>query len=1636
MSGKLDGRSQEMVRAQLMRRAAALLGPGGAPVEPGAIESALIAAAARMMEEVTRRLDKVPEKQADNFYAAMGIGRDPALPARVPVAIKLADTAPTGLVALAGTKLTADTGPTPTIFETERGIALARGKVTRLAAANLDEDKIYLAPVGVVTPTLPPLAAVARNIRSAAGPGATSVQVDPALGLGPGVTIRFTAAATPEYDITEVKNDVVSFAPALTETVAKGAPVLVVDRFAPFAAGARDRQGHAIYLSHPTMLDVAGALTISIAGVEWDQPINWEWFGSGADGAAADWQSFTKSTFVAGQWALEKPQGKPEKTTVDGHNALWIRARLDGGSGGSSHAGNITMAVSSGGLCARDLVDRCAASDATLPAIAYDAVAVTTPVVPNKPYYPFGREPRLYDSFYVGCKEAFGKAGAEVSLCLSLGALERAAAVAWGEMIYYFGLGTDQQLYAAQFGGAAPTFSTVSGPRDGDLPAELPDQAHISARIDGDWVRIAIAGVGAVYYAQFLVGTDLKGQLPWLKLPAASEDATVPMGPLFVSADGRDTVHAMVGTDRVMSWQRDGSGPLQPQPAEKANDLIAVQGSDMALLLVDEDEKWRVRIKPGTQPDTTDGALLESSDLPGVNRAAWFVGGNGANTRFGIAGYDEDVSKEGESRLSLVRLGATGTGATIDVGTCRPLPITFESPEDESQGWEPGILVATATPARFLKRDGAYQNVGGIESIGESASAVRQILFAGGRAMVQRWDRGLLYRAAPGDQLQRPLEVTGVSRQVAADRDVPSSAQYFVDEHAPDGAGYLIANSSGDRLLLALTNHAAPFSTDRDGWFLASASETGQLQQNGNTITLLPATVPGTASGNIDVLLSIASQPHGIWRLEPDNSSVGWQQPAGAPPLPTPTGNNTITYQLLSRFPDIDLGLSDYFVVDHDDVIRLARALRAGPLRVVGHDAVVTEVTLFGSYHAIRLDRDLPSGGVISLSAAGGIWTELGLSEPANPALSWEYWNGESWWALDTDAFGFTDRTANLQLSQGVFFNAPTDLSETEVGGRKNLWIRARLVGGDYGEARVTVASTESGGKTEQTVTRDLSAIRAPYVISLRINYCVAEPVNPALVITADNLGTIDQTNANDAGLPVTIFPTVAEALAPQAQPAPEANAVPDCCRELSLEPDATTPISGSTVTGAARALLVGFDQPITGSPLSLFVDAIPSGDWEIEAAMYRAGRFEPARILGDTSSGLGEGGVIAIEIDQPPDRSALFGASAYWLRLTPSGDTAADWGPQVRGVHLNGVVAASVETRAIETIGTSSGEPGQTFRLFAAPIDPGSLTLCVLEPVGEDETLMLGAAPEIAGMPGPWVAWKMVNEFPPEGSGDPARLFTVDAEAGTITFGNGRNALVPPMGGAVLALGYHHVGGTAANAVRAGAKLQPVSPIAGIDQVIALDGAAGGVDVELAGAARGRAPAKLANGGRILTLADIENHVGQRNPAIAQARAENRHGAIRLIVVGRGERLIPPPSALKAIARDLRTVSSYGLAAPDRLRVVAPRLLPIAIDLNVQPDPGVDLVGIEEEAKAAIAAVFDHQSGGFGGSGWPVGALPTIDDIAAVLAPLGDRAVISGITVRRADPTQSMPDPFPTDVLVRIERTDIHVSAYEEATA
>ena len=92
------------------------------------------------------------------------------------------------------------------------------------------------------------------------------------------------------------------------------------------------------------------------------------------------------------------------------------------------------------------------------------------------------------------------------------------------------------------------------------------------------------------------------------------------------------------------------------------------------------------------------------------------------------------------------------------------------------------------------------------------------------------------------------------------------------------------------------------------------------------------------------------------------------------------------------------------------------------------------------------------------------------------------------------------------------------------------------------------------------------------------------------------------------------------------------------------------------------------------------------------------------------------------------------------------------------------------------------------------------------------------------------------------------------------ITFGDSRHGMIPPIGtDVILAESYKHGGGAAANGIAAWTTLNLVTPLAGVNEVVVPEGAAGGSDPQDVATTVRFAPANLRLRNRALTLADFE---------------------------------------------------------------------------------------------------------------------------------------------------------------------------------
>jgi hypothetical protein len=214
---------------------------------------------------------------------------------------------------------------------------------------------------------------------------------------------------------------------------------------------------------------------------------------------------------------------------------------------------------------------------------------------------------------------------------------------------------------------------------------------------------------------------------------------------------------------------------------------------------------------------------------------------------------------------------------------------------------------------------------------------------------------------------------------------------------------------------------------------------------------------------------------------------------------------------------------------------------------------------------------------------------------------------------------------------------------------------------------------------------------------------------------------------------------------------------------------------------------------------------------------------FTDLQVLGDTTGGLVQGGVVKIavpkdlprfdplepspgDLDSPPplDDEEQAAKVVAWLQVTRP-VTENDSIRGIRWVGLNAVTAVQARTAGAELLGTGNGDASQRYALTQRPVLRRTVHLQVEEPDG-------------------WRDWQEVDDFTASGADD--RHYVVDLTAGEVEFGT--RSRVPQIGERIRVLSYRYGGGRAGS-VSAGAVNQ-ISGAAGVTVTNPLP-AAGGAD-------------------------------------------------------------------------------------------------------------------------------------------------------------------------------------------------------------
>jgi predicted phage baseplate assembly protein len=335
------------------------------------------------------------------------------------------------------------------------------------------------------------------------------------------------------------------------------------------------------------------------------------------------------------------------------------------------------------------------------------------------------------------------------------------------------------------------------------------------------------------------------------------------------------------------------------------------------------------------------------------------------------------------------------------------------------------------------------------------------------------------------------------------------------------------------------------------------------------------------------------------------------------------------------------------------------------------------------------------------------------------------------------------------------------------------------------------------------------------------------------------------------------------------------------------------------------------------------------------------------------------------------PTRDKIFWVRARLVR------TQYERAPKLLAVRTNTVPALQAQTVRGEILGGADGGRNQKWRLVNAPVLKGSVKVEIDEGTGPQE-------------------WEIRDDL--LGSGPRDRHLTVNYTTGEVLAGDGENGAIPVANPNdpdtnVVAREYRYGGGLRGN-VPPGAIKDLLTPVPGIDagKTANLFAPAGGTNEERLDAAQRRARLALRAHERAVTPEDFE-FLARDAGNVARARAlplahpdfpgVKVPGTMTVMVVpddGSSELPDPPPAGSPpAVPSEglLRTVCEYLDARrllTTEVFVVAPRYVPLAVDVQVVLRDGADPGAVKLAVERALARHFHPLLGGDDAKGWPFG--------------------------------------------------------------
>ncbi len=637
--------------------------------------------------------------------------------------------------------------------------------------------------------------------------------------------------------------------------------------------------------------------------------------------------------------------------------------------------------------------------------------------------------------------------------------------------------------------------------------------------------------------------------------------------------------------------------------------------------------------------------------------------------------------------------------------------------------------------------------------------------------------------------------------------------------------------------------------------------------------------------------------------------------------------------------------------------------------------------------------------------------------DTTNLKLIWEYWDVSDWsklaevtpagipLAATTDPFKFVDTTNAFTKDGFIKFQCPA-INPAAINGQENYWIRIRIVAGGYGK-EAEYQTTSSTLVTDQLTTLEPDATRRTNIVKMlqqqglldTARYVPATFKPPSLksfTLDYDYTETVGQSG-------LTIL-----------------TANDFFYREVGTVP--FQPFLRSVEQWPA--LYLGFDsdtnKPVQGTPLSLFFQVVqpryeqtqgsavaaPAGLPPIVVWRYWDGQQWARLAVEDETHNFTEEGLVQFIGPSTLAEKALFGERLLWIRASVEAGAYAI-APTLQGILLNTVWAQHGVTLRDQVLGSSNGEPGQSFSFSKPPVLEGQVVEIrerALPSEAEQQQIIANEGPdairtikdEAGNITEVWVRWHQVSTFSLSGPGD--RHYVLDRITGRLAFGDGVRGLIPPPGKdtikvAVYRSGGGKIGNCAPNTIT---ELKTTFPF--VDKVRNYEAAAGGSDQEDISRVSVTGPRLVKNRDRAVTAEDFEWLALQASGEVSKARClpltkassmeaqKQEPGWITIIIVPQGEEDQPlPTQGLIRTVKDYLTARSLTTLA-ERIDVIGPRYVPVSVEAEVIPKRIEDAKAVENRVLDSIKLFLHPLRGGADGNGWEFGRDVYLSEIAAVI--------------------------------------------------